>query len=279
MQLKPTTAPLEPWPPLLHSGRVFLEARTSTGHTNMTAIFRHSRLAEGMFLSSLPQRAGYFIVLLLTIDGLFIGFDTLVHVFKFLELGGDWVFYERFGIETEGGFAEIFNYLKLSIVVAVLAATVLRARIMPCLIIALGFAFAGLDDGLQFHENVGEILEHRLGLSPLGGISANSVGQLLYFAAVGGAFSLAFVIGWFLTGTDGRRIFLVFVPMFGALAFFAVVLDGLSDAFSNSVILYNLLGLIEDGGEMLVVTVACGVALGIFHHFVPQSSEAAQYAP
>ena len=267
----------------MHNGRLFSEDMSLHGplgcQVSITNTFKHSRVAEGMFLSSLSRRAGYFILSLAAVDVFFIGADTMIHGLKFFELGDDWSFYNKFGVEAEGGFAEVFNYVQLSIVVAVLGAAFLRTRILPCLIIAVCFAFAGLDDSLELHETAGTLLELRLGLSPLAGLSAASVGQLLYFAVVGGVFSLVFVVGWRFADGDGRRVLLVFVPIFFALAFFAVVVDGLRDTSSNTVILHNVVGILEDGGEMLVVTVACGVALGIFRHFGRHSSKKVQYAP
>ena len=220
-----------------------------------------------MFIASLPPRIVLLVLALFAVDGLFIGFDTFVRALKFFGLVGTWELHNYLSVETERGPAEFFNYFKVGLIVAVLALTYLKSRVLPCLIIALFFVFAGLDDSFQIHERVGEALAMTLGLGAFAGLSGESVGQLVFFSAVGGGLLTACAIAWVFADALGRRIFLVFLPLFAALAFFAAVVDSVRDANEDTLVLYSGLGLIEDSGEMVVVTVACAVAFGVFFFF------------
>ena len=222
-------------------------------------------IAQSMFLSQLPQRAQNFIICLFGIDALFIGFDALIHALTYFGMEADGGVLGRFHIERDRGFPEMFNYLKLSIIVAVLTATYRRSRATACLIIALSFAYVCLDDSLRIHEQLGAYLPDSLALPAIEGMSAEALGQVLGFAAVGSVITLVFVIGWLYTDATYRRLFLVFAILLCALSFFAVIVDALHHMTPSHLrVIRILFGLIEDGGEMLVVTLSCWVAVGVF---------------
>ncbi len=230
--------------------------------------------------SQLPQRAQNFIICLFGIDALFIGFGALIYALRYFGMEADGGVLDRFSIGRDRGFPEMFNYLKVSIIVAVLTATYLRSRVTPCLIIALCFAYVGLDDSLRIHEQLGAYLADSLALPAIAGMSAEALGQVLGFAAVGSVITSAFVIGWLYTDATYRRLFLVFAILLCALSFFAVLVDALHQmARSHSRVISGLLGLIEDGGEMLVITLSCWVAFGVFSNVSYHHVKSARYGP
>jgi hypothetical protein len=112
-----------------------------------------------------------------------------------------------------------------------------------------------MDDLIQLHEQAGTTLAVLFNFSPALGLRAKDFGEIL-FAAACGVIAVALVLATLLRGhAHARRISLHLLTLLCLLAFFAVFFDALHTiAFFNAPKLAVLLTLIEDGGEMLIVS-------------------------
>ena len=165
---------------------------------------------------------------------------------------------------------EVFGYLKwLSIVVALFASW--RVSRAPALLAnAALFAFVLLDDAGQLHERVGDLLDDGLDLPSAFGLRGQDLGELGFWLAAG--VPTAFVLGrGFVRSTPPyRRLALILLVVLGGLAFTGAGLDMLSiEAESliapgklKALVLFGL-HLLEDGGESIVASVGCAVALAV----------------
>ena len=195
---------------------------------------------------------------LLVVDVSLIGIHAVLRVLK---AAGTSAGIDFLDIESDGSLPEIFNYAKLGAVVLLLIAASRLARLGPFLVIALCFAIALLDDSLSLHERFGPQLAETLGLPTIAGIGSDHVGEFLFLAVIGGFFATTLWLGWRRVQGALRRTYLQFVILLCLLGFFAGAVDALHQVvYSFSKVGSGIVGLIEDGGEMIVITLTTGLA-------------------
>jgi hypothetical protein len=187
--------------------------------------------------------------LLILVDLLFIGLHVL-HVWS------PWLKSMMYSLERDSGMAEQYQYIKQIWLAACLGVTFLQRRSRSFAGWALFFAFLLLDDALQIHERVGLKLGQVLGIPPMFGLRSDDFGEVIVAGVVGFA---ACVFAWLTIrrgGESSRRLSADLLCLLGALALFGVFFDVL-----HTITYFRLpsaapvFALIEDGGEMLVVSV------------------------
>lgn len=156
--------------------------------------------------------------------------------------------------------------MKLTVVSILLAVIYLRTGASMYLILAACFAYACLDDALSIHEQLSYYLADSLvSIASFARAELHHRIQPLYFTAVGIVFASLLAIAWRRNEAVHRHTALVFVIMLCVLTFFAafvVLIIFLLSGYSR--VVRRLVGLIEDGGEMLVITLSCTVAIDVF---------------
>lgn len=175
--------------------------------------------------------------------------------------------FHHFRIDRDGTLAEWFNYLQTALCVAFLLGILRRTRQPLYGAWALIFLFAVADDSLEIHERAGAYLASHPGVPPLPGLSPQASGELLVWVAAGSV--LLSVLCWsFLRSRPGAwAAGGVLGVAFAALVFFAVGVDMIHTRVSEpGAVLHDVLGIIEDGGEMLSIALACGLALLLYRH-------------
>ena len=173
-----------------------------------------------------------------------------------------------FWISQDGALPEVFNYLKWALIVAALSWLAFRDRWLTPFAWALVFLLILLDDSLQIHETLGVPIASYLGLADGFMIRPSDLGELLVFGAMG--LSVVLLTGLsFLRGSPrSRRMSMTYAAIIMLLAFFGVGMDvlhqavaQLAEANSSVDILRRLFGMVEDGGEMIVASLATAVTL------------------
>jgi hypothetical protein len=157
-------------------------------------------------------------------------------------------------IEKDAGYSEIYQYLKyfwISLLFLVIAAT--TRTIQPT---AWAFVFLVLlaDDALGLHERAGGFIALHLFFIPPWGLRPQDIGEVLY--ALAAALVLSVLLGLAcLWGTTGfRRATTHLLQLVVLLACFGVLVDLLHMLAQSGWRLRFLLALVEDGGEMMVVS-------------------------
>lgn len=158
-------------------------------------------------------------------------------------------------ISVDGSLGELFGYAKF-LLAACLCLAVSR-RPGNAIFLALGAVLLVmlLDDTLRLHERLGDALEHGLGLSAALGLRGQDFGELLYGFAVGVPTVVFTVMAWQRTKTAYRQDAAITIGLIGVFLFFAVVVDVVHSFVSSARPGWSAeLGLIEDGGELLVLS-------------------------
>jgi len=166
-------------------------------------------------------------------------------------------------ITEEGGHPESYNHVKTALVVLLLAFLAVEKRQIVYLAFALVFGVVLRDDWLALHETWGEYFVDTFRIPAMLGVRDQDIGELITWALLGLLIVPTIVVG--LARSDRRHlgVGLAFLIPFGMLLFCGIIVDQgyhtLWDAFPGAGI---LLDSIEDGGEMVAMTLTCALALG-----------------
>lgn len=190
------------------------------------------------------------LVALLAVDLVFLAVHA-THVRYGVPADGIW------SIARDRGVPEWWQYLKLAAVVVVLVDLV-RSRPGPLYAVwAAIFAYFLVDDALEVHERAGEWLGDWLDLAPRGDLDPRDIGQVLFAGVIGLVVLGALAVAYRLDGSRARRLTVHLVVALFALGFCGVVADTID--------VIDVFGLVEDGGEMVVISVMLAL---VVHHRV-----------
>lgn len=181
---------------------------------------------------------------LLAIDGAFVVLHA-AHVRYDRPTGGMWL------LSRDGGFSEWWQYSKEATIVGLLFLTYRRYRSMIYLAWAAVFGYFLVDDSMKVHEGLGDLVAEGLGLGEAFGVEARDVGQILVSGSVGLFLVAGIVATTMVDRTPARRLTAGLSPVLLAIGFFGVVADVID--------VIDVLGLVEDGGEMVAMTLAAVV--------------------
>ncbi len=194
------------------------------------------------------QRAGLIIFFsLLAIDIVFMG----LHSLKSLGYIND----PNFSVTKNFGYAESFQYLKAAFIAGcfIMLATKLKKPLFYCW--AAVFTYILLDDSLELHEMAGyslsEFLDPKLPFVGLG----STAGELIAFAIFGALLFIPLFYFYYKSKSADLKIvsqdlFILFVGLVG----FGMGVDLLHDFAATGTVINGMLGLIEDGGEMIIMS-------------------------
>lgn len=202
------------------------------------------------------QQSLYLLVLLIAADLAFIalgiiyecGFINLANICKALN------FDSYFSLTRDRGYAEVFQYLKeywLIILFSFLAITKNTK-------VYLGWAFLStyllLDDSLEIHERLGAAIADKLNFSALFGLRPIDYGELFVFAVVGLVFFLWLSMSYRASNSQERIVIKYLIAMLFGLAIFGIFVDALHVILDRYPFWNSTLGIVEDGGEHIVMS-------------------------
>ena len=189
---------------------------------------------------------------------------TFLHLIS-VETG--WLRGARISLEADGGPAEIFQYLKEFWVMVCMVAAFVSTRRAVFVSWAIVFLFLLADDSMMLHENVGTWLGQRYAFPAPFGMRSKDIGELL-FAATAGLVILAGVgfTTWRGTG-QCRRISRDLGILIVSLGLVGILLDVLHViAYFGQSLLAQVLLVVEDGGEMIVMSAMTAYAFHVATH-------------
>lgn len=158
-----------------------------------------------------------------------------------------------YSIETDMGYAEIYQYIKESWIVALFLILAIERRRIIYLSWSLLFMYLLFDDSLQIHERLGEYIAQYFELKPMFGLRAEDFGELgvsmlfgfLLFSFIGASY----LVSDNLEKQISKRLFILVI----LLACFGILVDILHTAIPWDQA-YEAFGLLEDGAEMIIVS-------------------------
>jgi len=200
------------------------------------------------------------LAMLIAVDGLFIAMHAL-HAWSPLLNAG------HYAIDADGGMAELYQYIKFLWLLGCLSLAFMQSRLKVYLAWIALFAVLLLDDAAQLHESVGTTLAQLFDFRPALGLRAKDFGEIAFAAAMG-CFAVLLVAFTFWRGSQtSRHISADLLCLLCALAFFGVFFDAVHTiAYFKAPALVAALTLIEDGGEMLVVSAITAYAFDVASH-------------
>lgn len=169
-----------------------------------------------------------------------------------------------YSIECDGGFAEWFQYVQEFWVVILTVVLWKRMRAPVYLVWSLLFTYLLLDDAFRIHETCGHLLFKHLHLVGAFGLQAQDYGELIVSGVAGLGFLLLIGFGYASTTTNTKHASRDITFILFALVFFGVGVDMVHSMLEPWGVVANVvMGVVEDGGEMFVMSVLCWYLLDL----------------
>ncbi len=170
-------------------------------------------------------------------------------------------------VNTDGGLPEMTNYAKTAATAALLYLCSRRHAQPIYLAGAVAFLIIVVDDALMIHETTGGYLAARFDLPSAGGLRPQDLGELGVYATWALVIGALGIYGIAASSAVHIRAAMLFAGVIGFIAFFSVVVDMAEIAiywqFRRAAL---MIGVIEDGGEMIGMTIALILALTLWRH-------------
>ncbi len=212
-------------------------------------------------LSSRPMLAALALFLALDLGVLLIHAAHVLAEYQGLSV---WVADPRFSIENDEGYGERYEYVKTACCVLALGGCWAATRQPLYVALAAIFTFVLMDNALQIHESVGHRAAAHLGAGEaVFEGAAQALGEVAVFAAAGLAALALFALAFRRSGLRHRRLGLAFLLLLLGLGGFGIGVDLLHAALSGSRRLDRLFGFIEDGGELVILSLAAALAIAL----------------
>ncbi|MBL8050246.1 MAG: hypothetical protein JNM46_03410 [Anaerolineales bacterium] len=212
---------------------------------------------------NLPKKAIKFLIFLVAGDLLYIGLHLIHKGARHFDLFTTIRENEAFAVYTDRSLGESFQYLKEYWILLIFLWLIFKNKQYFYTGWVMLFLYLLLDDMLSFHEGLATFALQMLNIDPFYVIA----GELRYQDY--GELGVSVFFGILLLTTIGfsywrgtKEVRTIFHYLFGGLlliVFFGVVNDFANRIFAEdgSKVLYELTRLIEDGGEMLAMSVMC----------------------
>ncbi len=188
---------------------------------------------------------------------LFLATDLLFIIIHLFYSYGDFISNSAFSLAQERGYAEIFQYIKEYWIALLLGVLAVKQRSVLYLGWSLLFFYLLLDDSLTIHETLGENASIRLGLQPMFNLQAKDFGEVLVSVCVGLFFLVFLGIAYRFAKRIPRETSKYLIIMLFVLAAFGIAVD-VVHSMLRFTFLEPLLAMLEDAGEMIVMSVIAG---------------------
>lgn len=156
-----------------------------------------------------------------------------------------------YSITLNGGYSEIFQYIKEFLIVILLLMLAFDRKQPIYLAWSLLFLYILIDDSMQLHENISAYLAQTFDFKPMFRLKAVDFGELAVSAFFGGILFTLVGLAYWLTNAVVKQITKGLLLLVLSLAFFLVVVDMIHSMTPRG---KSLFALIEDGGEMLIMS-------------------------
>lgn len=191
--------------------------------------------------------ASLFLILLLCADLAFIALHSIDTLTPFLNNS----FYS---LGRDSGYPEIYQFLKWFWIIILVAYVSILRRSFSYIAWGLVFTYFLCDDALSIHEGVGKHIAENLTLTPPLGLRLQDLGELAV-SATAGMILLSLLIWAYRMGSQAfKKMSQDMSLLILALVFFGVIVDMAHISIELGWKVDFILGVIEDGGEMLVAS-------------------------
>lgn len=168
---------------------------------------------------------------------------------------------DAFSIDKDWSIGEIFQYIKELWLIVLFITLFRRTRAAIYMAWALLFFFLFIDDSLTIHESVGLFIANQVNIPEVFGVSGTAIGELIVISVLG--VILLSIIGFSYIRSEKlhQQRTLVILILIVLLAGFGVVIDAFGVMLINTYEAKRIIHIIEDSGEMIVMSLL--VLLGL----------------
>lgn len=167
-------------------------------------------------------------------------------------------------LDKDLGYAETFQYFKFICVSALLLLTVIYRKKAVYIVWCIFFLILFLDDAFSFHEILGFEFAQSFNVEPAFGLQAQDIGELAVSGMLGLFFLIPIAYFQFFTAKSSQFINTNYILLFAVLIFFGVGIDVLH-SFLEGLPAVGLLTIVEEGGEMLAVSLILWYTYFLYH--------------
>jgi hypothetical protein len=197
------------------------------------------------------READKFLMLLIITDIFFMLFHVL-HVFH----TSTGFFYDpNFSLQQDRGYAEVFQYIKEFWSVMLLLILAVRASNLLYFCWSLLFGYFLVDDSMGVHETLGNQLSNTLESLQLFGLNAQELSELFVSGFFGLLFLIAIGASYYRNNDEAKRFSQYLFAMLVFLVVFGVIIGLFQGLFTERPVWQFLFNMLEEGGEMLVMSV------------------------
>ncbi len=173
-----------------------------------------------------------------------------------------------FSIAREHGYAEFYQYYKAIAISFFLLALAIAKRELLFLSWAGMYTYIFLDDALAFHEKGGKVIGAFLPQNIWLGIQAKDIGEVLFSVAAFGFFGILIFAAFRNSKPVHQKASYPLVLFLFLLMFTGGFIDFIH-SWIKVPVLWDILGLLEDGGEMIIMSVTTWYAYGLLTRLIP----------
>lgn len=216
----------------------------------------HAALREA--LAHRPTRR--LAAVLLSLDGLLILANVILGLLRLENASVD--YYGPWNLSVDGSYGELFNYLQTALLVLLLIVARARSPQPAYSAWMATFLLVVLDDAFQLHEQAETALSELLHIHSRLGLRPEDLASILITVGIAAVLIPALAAGHLRSDHRARRHSLLLaacLALFGAFAVGFDLLHAELDQRGAGSTIVSLAGLIEDGGEMLALSLACAV--------------------
>ncbi|MFB2894713.1 hypothetical protein ACE1CI_17530 [Aerosakkonemataceae cyanobacterium BLCC-F50] len=177
-----------------------------------------------------------------------------------------------FSLETDRGFSEIFQYIKEYWIAMLLLILAFRTGLLLYGTWSLLFFYLLLDDAAEIHERLGTIITNKFAIPGMFNLRGQDFGELVVIGVVVLVFLALITITYRFSDYTLRRVSKDLIIMMFALAFCGVILD-LVHMIASSPELDPVLILLEDGGELVVMSFIACYVFSLFEIFQAEAEK------
>ena len=166
----------------------------------------------------------------------------------------------NFSVDYEGSYAEKYQYLKFIGISIICFLISIKKRSFPFLNFMIIPTYLYLDDSRELHERfgskIGQLLTEGSYMDTLFiNLRYQDFGEIIYMVLMAFLLLIIFVLSYKLSIKSEKIFFLEIIKLFFLFGIFAIFFDLIHQLSWGG--MNKILGIVEDGGEMIIVTFIC----------------------
>jgi hypothetical protein len=159
-------------------------------------------------------------------------------------------------LDIDLSYSEFYQYVKYLWAIILFVIVMSASKIKSYIAWIVVFAFFLGDDAFRVHENLGLIISEIFDLNPPFAMRPRDVGELIVFGSFGILLSVVLAWAYFRGSVVFRKVSNDLLLFIIPLVFVGVLLDAVHAALDLGRLAYLAFVLIEDGGEMVIMSLA-----------------------